>query len=217
MIRTARLVIIAAAVGSNTVCFGQFRLIPGKADADGCLPTSPARICIGSGGTGNCFAPASTKNYIFGLDPKAVQIGRIGGAPVVLFSATFSGCGSGTLTDYSILSVKHGGFVSLAPAIRLTSQSEYKVWGLPDISPYPVFATADFIWDFQAMEKSGGDAETHFAEHRYRIRAYVFDPKDQRYVEKVSFDTGGKYKGLDEVDQINVLEAERQNVLSRLR
>lgn len=211
-----RAAVIASAIASN-LASAQFRVIPGKGNEDGCFPRSPARICLGDAGNDQCFAPASTKLYIFGLDPQAVQIGKIEGAPLVLFSATFSGCGSGTLTDYSILTIKKNNWVSLAPTIRLTDQSEYKLWNLPSISPYPVFATADFIWDFNALEKSGGSEETHFARHRYRISAYVFDPKRQRYVQRIGFDTKNKYKGLDEADEIRVLEAERAEVLSRLR
>lgn len=213
MLRTA---IATIAVGSTAMCFAQVRVIPGEPEED-CGARTPARVCLGTSGTDHCFAPSSTNLYIFGLEPEAVQIGRIDTKPLVLFSATFSGCGSGTLTDYSLLIVNNGEFVNLAPVIRLSKQSEYKVWRVPEISRYPVLATADFIWDFKALENSGGQEETHFARHRYHVQAYVYDPVAHSYIQKAAFDTVRKYKGLDETDEIRVLNSEKSEVLKRLR
>lgn len=215
MIPLLRILFAALAVTSGAACFAQFRVIPGEPDAD-CGARTPARVCLGSSDD-HCFAPASTRLYVFGLEPKAVQIGQIDGKPLVLFSAMFSGCGSGTLTDFSLLTVKNGEFASLAPTIRLTNQSEYKLWSLPEISHDPVFATADFIEDLKAFEKSGRSEETHFARHRYHIEAYAFDPLKGRYILKATFDTAKKYKGLDESDKVQILDAEKAEILERLR
>ncbi len=128
---------------------------------------------------------------------------------MILFFATFSGCGSGTLTDYSLLSIRNGEFVKLSPKVQLTNQSEYKIWHLPEYSPQPILVTADFLWDFKT--------ETHFSHHHYRIHAYLFDPKTGQYLEKLHFDTTKKYPGLDDAQEIRVLESEKDNITSRLQ
>ncbi len=204
-------VLLAALISSSAALSQiQYHLLPGKADADGCMPTTAARICPGLTGAAHCYAPPSTKDYIFGLEPKARDIGRFGGQELTLFNATFDGCGSGTLTDFSLLTVRNGEFVNLLPPVRLTNVSEYKIWNLPKLSGLPILVTADFIWDFKA-------GETHLAAHRYTIRVYLFDAKSDHYLQKVHYYTKEKYPGLDEVDQIKVLDSERQRILDALR
>jgi hypothetical protein len=121
----------------------------------------------------------------------------------------FYGCGSGTLTSYALLTVNHCEFVNLLPEVELTNQSEFKLWNLPQFSHLPVLVTADFIWEFEA-------GETHFAPHRYRIEAFVFNAKSGRYLQRVRYETTKKYPGLDEVDEIRVLTAERPTILGNI-
>jgi hypothetical protein len=194
----------------------QYRLLPGQADEDGCLPTTPARICSGATGTEHCYAFPSTKDYIFGLDPEQKNVGKLDGQMLTLFSATFSGCGSGLLTSFALLAEHGGEFADLLPLVQLTDQSEYRLWNLPQISTLPVLVTADFIWNFKAGEKSNFTQETHFAAHRYSIQAFVFDPTRRAYVERVHFDTKKKYPGLDAVESIRVLEPERPQIIAQL-
>lgn len=201
---------VAVAFACLATSCAQYRLLPGAADSDGCLPTTPARICLGTEGTEHCYAPASTKDYIFGLEPTAKHVGQLDGKDLTLFTAMFYGCGSGTLTDFSLLTIRGGEFIDLFPAIRLTNQSEHKFWRLPNISNLPVWATAEFIWDFDA-------GETHFSPHRYAIEVYVFDPKANQYVERAAYKTKRKYPGLDDMDQIKVLEFERPTILASLK
>jgi hypothetical protein len=189
--------------------YTQYRLVPGQTDDDGCVSKTPAKICLGESGVGPCYSPQSTKDYVFGLEPAARTIGRLDGQPLILFSAMFSGCGSGTLTDYSLLTTQRGEFVNLLPRVGLTNQSELRAWQLPQISELPVLATADFLWDFDAKE-------THFATHRYQIAIYAFDKESKRYIQRLSYKTNKKYEGLDEANEIKVLELERLTILSRL-
>lgn len=165
----------------------------------------------------HCFSPPSDKNYIFGLEPTAIPAGQMDGQPLTLFMAMFSGCGSGTLTNFSLLTVQNGEFVNLLPKVQLTNQSEYKLWKLPQFSKLPILVTADFIWDFEGMQKSNFDEEAHFAAHRYRIEAFTYDVKSGRYLQRFSYQTRAKYPGLDEVEEIKVLDAERPTILSMLR
>ena len=122
----------------------------------------------------------------------------------------FSGCGSGTLTRFSLLTVRGGDFVNLLPKVGLTNQSEYKIWNLPQYSPLPILVTADFIWDFDARE-------THFAHHYYEVDAYAFDAKAGSYLRRISYRTKRRYAGLDNLDAIHVLEVERPTVVAKLR
>ncbi len=128
----------------------------------------------------------------------------------------FSGCGSGTLTDFALLTVRDGEFVNLLPRVRLTNQSEYKLWSLPQFSKLPILLTADFIWDFETMQKSNFNEETHFASHRYHIEVFAFDARSGRYLQKVHYETTKKYPGLDEADKIRVLDPEKPVILAKL-
>jgi len=199
---------------------GQYRILPGKTipgDFEDCDPKTPARICLGSNGEEHCYLPPSDKlpppsevAYIFGLEPKAKAVGRLNGQDLTLFTATYSGCGSGTLTHFSLLTVREGKFVNLLPNVELTNQSEYKIWRLPLVSSLPVLATADFIWGMKA-------GETHFAHHRYTINLYVFDAKSGKYLRRIEYETTKKYPGLDDADEIKVLDAEKPAILAKLR
>lgn len=176
---------IASILCAN-ICCAQYRVVPGETDEDGCSMKTAARVCLGASAK-HCYAAPSDRNYIFSMEPAARTIGQIGGQPLILFSALFTGCGSGTLTSYSLLTVRNGDFVSLLPKLELTNVSEHRIWNLPQISNLPILASADFIWDL--------DKETHFESHRYRIKAFVFEPKSGRYIERVNFDTSRKYSG----------------------
>ena len=198
-------------------CQSQYRVLPGEADKDGCLPKTAARICLGPAGTAHCYSPPSDKDYIFGLEPKAEVVGRLNGKELTLFTSLFSGCGSGTLTSFALLTVKDGEFVNLLPKVELTNQSEYKFWNLAQVSNLPVLVTADFIWDFESMKKSNYSQETHFAHHRYCIEAFVFDARSGRYIQKVRYETTKKYPGLGNVDEIKVLSLERATIVAKLR
>lgn len=203
-----RLAIVLAVSANLSTCCAQFRVLPGKLDSGG-LPTAPARICPGASGAEHCYSPPSGR-YVFGLDPRARVVGKIGGRDLVLFTATFSGGGSGTLTNLALLEEQSCDFVNLLPTVQLTNQSEYKLWNLPDVSSAPALVTADFVWDLKA-------GETHFAAHRYTVNMYVFDAKLGRYMQRVGYLTASKYPGLDETDTIHVLGAERPTILDRLK
>ncbi|MGA3082053.1 MAG: hypothetical protein ABSD44_11800 [Terracidiphilus sp.] len=141
------------------------------------------------------------------MEPNAKVVGHLDGKELTLFTAMFSGCGSGTLTHFSLLTVRDGEFVNLLPKVELTNVSEFKLWNLPQFSNLPIFVTADLIW------RTG---ETHFERHRYEIEVYVFDSKSHVYVERVHFDTKRKYSGGD-ADVVNALEGERPIILVKLR
>ena len=199
---------------------GQYHVMPGKTNQAGsadCFPQTPARICLGAIGTEHCYAPPSDKDFIFGLEPRAIPVGQLDGLELTLFTAMYSGCGSGTVTKFTLLTVRNGELVNLLPDVELSNQSDYKLWSLPEFSSLPVLVTADFIWDYAAMQKSNYLEETHLASHRYRMNAYVYDVKSGKYLQRVHYDTSKKYSGLDDAEVIDVADAEKTAILAKLR
>ncbi len=190
-------------------CAAQYRVVPGNADENGCSGNQPAQLCFDRPGALECYAFPNDKKFVFGLDPKAKSIGEWREQPLILFSATFSGCGSGTLTEYALLTSINGRVKNLLPRVELTDQGEYQLWNLPQISKLPVLAIADFVWDFKA-------GETHFGFHHYRVEAYVFNPGTGDYVQKVSFVTPHRYPGEDAGQAISVISGEKPAILAQL-
>jgi hypothetical protein len=121
------------------------------------------------------------------------------------------------VTKFALLTVRDGEFVNLLPEVELSNQSDYKLWSLPEYSSLPVLVTADFIWDYAAMRKSNFIEETHSAPHRYRINAYVYDEKSSRYLIKVHFDTAKMYSGMQDAEEINIVDAEKAIIVAKLQ
>jgi hypothetical protein len=199
---------------------GQYHVMPGKMDPANtaeCFPQTPASICLGATGTDHCYAPPNDNDFIFGLEPRAIPVGQLDGRELTLFTAMYSGCGSGTVTSFALLTVRYGEFVNLLPSVELSNQSDYKLWNLPEFSSLPILVTADFIWNYEDMRKSNFIEETHSAPHRYRMNAYVYDNKSKRYLQKVHFDTAKMYSGLQDAEEINIVDAEKSVILAKLR
>lgn len=151
--------------------------------------------------------------YQFGLDPHSKPLNWPEDRTALIFDATFSAGGSGSLTRFAILREDGSGSAAhlsnLLPYVVLTNNSDEAVWNEPEISPYPLLLTADFIWDFKA-------GETHFSQHYFMINAWQFDPKKDRYVLALSYKTRKKFNGLDASDCVSVLDPERPEILHRL-
>jgi hypothetical protein len=193
-------------------------VVPGHEDSDG-LPTSGAKVCTGKRAD-TCFQmPAMAPSgeppgfYQFGLAPEATRLAVSGHESWILFHAMCSGGGSGTLTRYAILRAENNGVAShlenVLPEVALTNQSDHAVWHIPAISPYPLFITADFVWDFRA-------GETHFAPHHFKVQAWQFNPASRKYAEKLSYRTSKKYNGHDDEGTITVISPERPEILRKL-
>jgi hypothetical protein len=165
----------------------------------------------------HCFVPPSDKDLVFGLEPRATPVGHLDGIELTLFTAMYSNCGSGTLTKYALLTVRGRELVNLLPSVELSNQSDYKFWSLPEFSSLPILVTADFIWDYTTIRKPNFIEETHAAPHRYRINAYVYDAKSDRYLQKVRFDTTKMYSGQQDAEEINIVDAEKEVILAKLR
>jgi hypothetical protein len=195
--------------------FPRFEMIPGDLDTDGISPASGAKLCTLQTRT-VCFTmpPQLGKKpinveYEFGLNPVSERLPIQGGGSVIFFLATFSGGGSGMLERAALLRYQpDGSVVNLLPYVAVTDQSQRQMWTLPQVSPYPVLVTADFIWDFAAKE-------THFGQHFYQVSAYRYDPAVDRYTQAFTFKTRKRYAGAD-VKRVEVLGPEREEILKRL-
>jgi hypothetical protein len=193
--------------------FPPYKVRQGTVDADG-LPTGAARLCLDRQPT-RCYSLPKGRSdmhsgveYQFGLEPKTERISVQGGESLILFSATFSGGGSGSLDELALLRYEQDGALrNLLPVVQLTEQGDRAIWQLPSVSSMPVLMTADYVW---------GEGETHFAQHFFEIRAYLYEAASQIYAEKIRYRTDRRYPGLDEVEQVNVLVPERTEILRRL-
>jgi hypothetical protein len=98
-------------------------------------------------------------------------------------------------------------FVNIVPKILFTEQGEYRLFtkekGFDEI-----LVTADYIW---------GDNETHFSQHRYKIKIYKFDNNSKSFILHKEYTTKSKYKSLDETDEINVIMPELKNIKALLK
>jgi hypothetical protein len=187
--------------------FPAYKVYAGTMDANG-LPTGAACLCLDAS-PALCYAlPERQSDMQFGLEPKTERVSVHGGGSLILFSAAFSGGGSGTLVELALLRYEQDARLrNLLPTVQRTEQGDQAVWQLPSVSSMPVLVTADYVW---------GKGETHFAQHIFEIRAYLFDSVRQIYAEKVGYRTSHRYASLDETDQINVLVPERAEILRRL-
>lgn len=193
----------------DAVRFPRYEVHEGSLDGDG-FPTGNARLCIV--GSRQCYDLTEhdrSKQFPFGLHPVAREIALPSGANLVLFTAEFSGGGSGSLNGIALLkNQRDGKIVDLTPNVSMTEQGEVKVWNEPSISSMPLMVVANFVWSKD---------ETHFAAHKFEIRSLVFDKSSNRYVVRDEYLTAHKYPSLDESDGIKVLESEKAVVIARLK
>lgn len=122
----------------------------------------------------------------------------------ILFISKFSGGGSGWLYRVTIwnYNVKENKFVNLLPTICISNQAEYKIMFFGDKATEMFFVTADYI---------AGYNETHFAPHKYEIKIYQHK-KNKGFEFAGKYTTKSKYKSLDDVDKIDVIEPETKNI-----
>jgi len=206
---TISVVLLTLAAGVAPGQTAPYRVVNGQTDSDG-FPISAARICVGSANTEQCYSPPAPKppSPPFGLNATATDLKLATGVSLIVFTAESSIGGSGSLTNIALLADRNGQLIDLLPNITVTNQSEYRFWNLPAISGMPILTTADFVW---------GQVETHFSSHRYRITSYVYHKQGGRYVQLDEYITQKRYAGLDDANEIKVLEPEKATILHRLR
>ncbi|KVE05816.1 hypothetical protein [Burkholderia anthina] len=191
--------------------FPRFTQTEGKLDADG-LPLSGVKLCV-LPDRAPCFEmppaplPHSSKElYQFGLNPRSERLPIASGGSWVFFSGMFSGGGSGMLERVAVLRVGANGKIeNLMPTVTQTETADRAMWSLPQVSPYPLFVRADYVW---------GKDENHFGQHFFEVDAWMFDPAANQYVKRFSYRTSKRYDRGEGAD--HVLTAERPEILRRL-
>src|SRR5258708_5019261 len=98
-------------------------------------------ITAGLGGYVGLRMPVGRKDvqsgieFKFGLERKTERASVQGGGSLILFSATFSGGGSGSLDELALLRYERDGTMrNLLPVVQVTEQGEHAIWQLPSIS-----------------------------------------------------------------------------------
>jgi hypothetical protein len=138
--------------------------------------------------------------------PRSERLPIASGGSWVFFSGMFSGGGSGMLERVAILRYGANGRIeNLMPEVTQTESADRAMWKVPDVSPYPVFVRADFVW---------ADNEDHFGKHFFEVDAWVFDPATSLYRKRFSYRTTKRYDRGEGSD--HVLSAERAEILRRL-
>ncbi|WP_423395238.1 hypothetical protein [Burkholderia sp. LMG 21824] len=197
---------------SSELAFPRFTQAQGRLDTDG-LPLSGVKLCV-LPGHAPCFemppAPlpdGSTKvQYQFGLDPRSERLPIASGGSWMFFSGMFSGGGSGMLERVAVLRYRANGKVeNVIPKVTQTELADRAMWTVPDVSPYPLFVRADYVW---------GKDESHFGPHFFVVDAWVFDPAANLYTKRFSYRTTRRYDRGEGSD--HVLAAERAEIMRRL-
>jgi hypothetical protein len=195
--------------------FPQFTVHSASADCDE-VATSGARLCVRNGGIeAPCYVLRPHRlggtTYQFAMEPHAERVSLAAGDSWVLFSGTYSGCGSRTLTRLSMLRYQSAGetdkLIDLLPYVAVTNTDEWARWSEPVISAYPIIVVANAIW-------AGGEPD--FGAHRYTIAVWLFNPAAGRYGRALKYVTATRYDGGDQ-GRVRVLGPERTEILRRLR
>ncbi|WP_246326953.1 hypothetical protein [Burkholderia guangdongensis] len=197
---------------SSELAFPHYTQAEGKLDADG-FPLSGVKLCPLPNGA-SCFEmppahiPGSQSSlYQFGLKPRSERLPLSSGGAWVFFSGMFSAGGSGMLERVAVLRYGAGGKIeNLMPEMTETEMADRAMWNVPEVSPYPLFVRADFIW---------GKGEDHFGQHFFEVDAWAFDPATNQYGKRFSYRTAKRYDRGENSD--HVLIAERGEILRRLK
>jgi hypothetical protein len=208
------LAIPASAAPLMWSAFPQFTVHSASADCDE-VAASGARLCVRNGVIeAPCYVlpphRLGSTTYQFAMEPHAERVSLAAGDSWVLFSGTYSGCGSGTLTRLSMLRYQSAGetgkVIELLPFVAVTNTDQWARWIDPPVSVYPIIVVANAI---------GAAGEPHFAAHRYTIAVWLFDPAAGRYGKAVKYVTAKRYDGGDQ-GRVRVIEPERPEILRRL-
>ena len=95
--------------------------------------------------------------------------------------------------------------------LEVSNQSQHARWELSEISDAKIFLTANYVW---------GPREAHNSDHRYIVSVYVRRPDDfdaLSYYLVVQFMTVRSYSYKNDGELEDVLGAEKQEILSRLK
>jgi hypothetical protein len=182
-----------------------------SADESQFPPATPAVLCIALTPIEQCYTPPKSDvvdlPYAFNPTAKIVQLKP--GFDAILFEVEATGGGSGSGHLLALLVPGKGKDLNnLLPDVSFGDQSEHHFWKLPSISDMQVLVLAEGMGDLNG---------SHFSRQRFLIKVLVFNHHVGFYGLQDEYLTSKKYPSLDEVDVIHVLEAERKEILARLK
>lgn len=162
------------------------------------LEERAARVCFVYGVAENCWNAGGGITEV-----NAEPITLPSGHRLILVNSLLME-GSGGTVFLSLLDEQNQLPVNLLPRVELTSASKgtWGSWQIEGFSSMPVIATADPVLD---------EDEGRATAHRYAIRAYTFEEKTARYVQRFAYTSSRKYEGSDDV-----LAMERQAATAML-
>ncbi len=179
-----------------------------------------AQVCFDAASKAKCYAPPA-KSLPIGQFPELMLMDLGLGRSALLFSVSANYGGSGSSFHIALLRPGSGPDVeNLLPSDLLLSEiSEHDFWTDPSISDAPIFATADFVWDFK---------DGHYGDHRFTISAYILEepflglPDSFSYALEDRYMTVRKYPSLnadpsDPDAKVGVLQSEKPEILARLK
>jgi hypothetical protein len=92
-------------------------------------------------------------------------------------------------------------FINILPTICISEQGEYKMLKSKQ-NDENILVVADYR----------AERETHFAPHKYKISIYQFNSEKMTFKNIGEYTTKKKYKSLDDVDKINIINPETKNI-----
>lgn len=188
-------------IGLRTVIIND----PGTTE-DGFDPKGTASVCLDGPPRTQCYrAPEH-----FGRNPKATALELREGLDALWFSVASGGV-SGFEIHYALLipGAEQDLIDLFSKPIKTSNQSQTGFLSDPSISPAKIVVIADFVW---------GPDESHHGPHRFIISSYVLrlssDLNESRYFLQDRYMTARWYR---DDDGTSIVEAERQQALSRLK
>ncbi|WP_144400020.1 hypothetical protein [Geobacter pickeringii] len=182
-----------------------------REEGDNFFETSqlPAKICFNEVANPTavaCHEAKGANNFPFqeATELKSILLDKSRAKNGVLFTVQHHGATLGKTRYISIwiYSKKDNTYINALEPLAITDQGEFKIYdSLIDKSGYLILA--DRIW--------ASKTETLFAPHYYEIKIYKLI--GDKYVFATKYKTGKKYKSLDNVPSINVIEPEKVRII----
>jgi hypothetical protein len=174
-------------------------------DSSGMFPEGPATVCVETKPQRQCYtAPGD-----FGKDP-TVSVVQLDEETSALFFSAAGGGVSGFPIHYALLRLGKGKDLDniLLSEADTSNQSQHGFLTDPTISNAKIFATADYAY---------GPSESHYSPHRFTISVYVRRTSD--LIDESCYYLEDRYMTVRKYDyeKANILAAEKQEILTRLR
>ena len=169
------------------------------------FPKGPATVCVETKPQRQCYT--APEDFVKDTTVSVVQLDKETSA---LFFSAASGGVSGFRIHYALLRLGTGKDLDnmLLSEAETSNQSQHAFWTDPTISKAKIFVTADYAY---------GPSESHYSPHRFIISAYV--RRTSELINEPCYYLEDRYMTVRKYDytKANILAAEKQEILTRLR